>query len=76
MKKKEKNMKKPIINSELIKNYLEKNNITVTEFCKTCKLSKLTFFKILSNITLDYDIRYLYRIAKAMGCDICDIFVV
>lgn len=36
-------------NTTLILNFIKNNNLTKKEFCKLCKLSKTSFYNILSN---------------------------
>lgn len=52
---------KLIIKTELIKNYITTNNLTVKEFCEKCKISQNTYYRIVKGYT-KIRISTLYRI--------------
>ncbi len=60
------------INAGLIKEYIKANKLTVKEFCKQCKISVNTYYKIING--KNCDLVMLYRITKKLGIFIHDIF--
>lgn len=40
---------KNLVNTEMILKYLKENNLTKGKFCKACKISEMTFNRILNN---------------------------
>ncbi|MCI8596421.1 MAG: helix-turn-helix transcriptional regulator [Clostridia bacterium] len=60
------------INVELIKQYIKENKLSVKEFCKQCKVSVSTYYKIING--KNFDLIYLYRIAKRLHLSIHEIF--
>ena len=65
-------MKSRIIKTEIITNFIEKNNLSKTGFCKMIKIAPSTFNKIMNNST-NYGIVALFKIAKAMNSNIWEI---
>ena len=53
------------LNINLIFEYLNKNNLTKTEFCRQCKISRSTFYKIING--KDFQIIALFKMAKVMN---------
>ncbi|MDE7454886.1 MAG: helix-turn-helix transcriptional regulator [Clostridia bacterium] len=63
-----------IIDTNLIEEYMIKNNMSKKEFCARCKISTHTFDKICKQQT-DYNIIALFKIARLMNLHIKDLFV-
>ncbi|MDE7394871.1 MAG: helix-turn-helix domain-containing protein [Clostridiales bacterium] len=64
-------MKNPV-NTQRINEYIKKNGLTATDFCQKCKISILTFNQISAG--KDFELIALFRIARVMEVDICDLF--
>lgn len=62
-----------MIKTELIINYLNKEKLSKTAFCKKCKISYSTLNKILNNEE-NYNLIALFKIAKILNIRICEIF--
>lgn len=62
------------IKTELIANYIKQNKLTIKEFCKRCKISQETYYRIMNGCT---NIRSstLYRILVETDI-LCDDLVV
>ena len=56
-------------NIKLIDNFLKENNLTKTEFCKRCKISRI--YKNDFNI----DIVVIIKISYAINQKPCDLFI-
>ena len=41
-------------NIELIKKYMIKYKMNVSEFCKACKISRYSYYKIMNNQDINY----------------------
>lgn len=39
------------LKTELITDYIKRNNLTIKEFCKRCKISTNTYYRIMSGET-------------------------
>lgn len=63
------------INVKLILDYMEKNRLTKEEFAKKCSVTPKEMDKILSPNT-DYPIIYILRIARKIGVEFPDMFIV
>lgn len=63
---------KDLVNTQLIKNYINDNKLTKTAFCKRCKISIGTLNRIFSEKNVD--IRAIFKIARIMNKNICDLF--
>lgn len=61
------------IKTSLITNYMKKNKMTKTVFCKKCNISYNTLKKILKNQT-NFRIVALFKVAKVLKTNICDLF--
>ena len=64
---------KNTIKIEIIKNYLLKNKISKTKFCKMCKISPSTLNKILANDD-NFEIIALFKIAKVIKVEVYQMF--
>ena len=62
------NKMKDKIKTELIDEFLTTNKLSVDEFCKIAKISKVDLQKIY------FDIEVLFKITKIMKINICNIF--
>ena len=60
------------IDTNLIKWYLEENNLSVTQFCKICKITPTTYKKIMANENLDFIA--LYKIARVIKINVYQMF--
>lgn len=61
-------------NIKLIDNFLKENNLTKTEFCKRCKISKYSLSKIYKN-DFNIDIVVIIKISYAINQKPCDLFI-
>lgn len=61
------------INAELIKNFMTKNKISKTRFCRICHISPGTLKKIMNN-EKNFNIVALFRIARFMGLKVIELF--
>ena len=59
---------------ELIKKFLEENNLSKEEFCKNIEISVEDLDKILSN-SIDINVITLFNVAEGMGLDLIDLIV-
>lgn len=65
-------MKNLIINSNIIYDYLRKNNLSVKKFCKICNISYYQFHKMLTNISGVYS-NVLFNVCKTMNIKLKDL---
>ncbi len=61
-----------VVNVQKIKRYVEKNSLTKSSFCKLCKISVATLNRIYGG--KDFYLCALFKIAKAMGVRVCELF--
>lgn len=54
------------IKTELITDYIKQNHLTIKEFCKKCKMSPNTYYRIMKGAT-NINIRIIYNIAVEMN---------
>lgn len=61
------------IKTEIFLNYMEKEGLSKTAFCKKCKISYHTLQKILNN---DWNFRFtaLFRIARVIKVEVYQMF--
>ena len=71
MVKRGENMEKIIINCELIKKYMEKNNLSPKQFCKKCEISYYSYLKIMKNTITKF--RPLYNISVIINVTMKDL---
>lgn len=64
---------KTVININLIKDYIKDNNLTNPEFCKLCKISALTFERIMKD-DLEVDLTAIFRISRILDVRLCEMF--
>lgn len=62
-----------IIKIDLIKNYMKENNLSQKRFAEVCKINVWNLRQVLSD-GKDFNIIYLFKIAKAMKIDVCNLF--
>ncbi|MBQ7797942.1 MAG: hypothetical protein IJ371_02340 [Clostridia bacterium] len=60
------------INTQLIEKYIKDNNLSMTAFCKKCKIGLDTFYKIMLNKNVMTS--SLYKISKCMNVEFSKIF--
>ncbi|MDE6585193.1 MAG: helix-turn-helix domain-containing protein [Clostridia bacterium] len=53
------------LNTKLILDYIKNNNLTKKEFCRKCKISTSTLYKIINE--KDFQLIALFKIAKIMN---------
>lgn len=65
---------KNIINVSLIEDYMTKNNLSKSSFCKKCHIATKTYEKIINN---DYtgSVLALWKISQQMNIRISELFV-
>ncbi len=61
------------IKTELILNFIKKNNLTKSKFCNICKINTDTLNRILSK-TRNYRLSALFKIAKVIKIEVRDLF--
>ncbi len=63
----------PLFRFELIEEYIAREKITKKEFCRRCKISLSTFYRIKNGY--DFDLHILFKFAKVIGVPhIADLF--
>lgn len=60
------------MNVEMILEYIKSNNLTNKEFCKQCRISTSTFYRIMNN--KNFNLVSLFKIAKKMNVRVCQLF--
>ena len=60
-------------NQNLIKDYMEKHKLSMTAFCKLCKICPTTYKKIFANMSKGLSVSSVYRIAKILNVRIWDL---
>ena len=60
------------LNTKLIFDYIKNNNLTKTKFCRQCKISTSTFYKIISG--KDFRLIALIKMAKIMNLKLSQFF--
>ena len=66
-------MTKRVIKTELIEEYINKNHLSKTAFCKKCKIAPSTLKAILSQST-NVGIVALFKIVRVLNIEICELF--
>lgn len=61
------------INTKLIEDYIKENNLTKTEFCKLCKISTKTLYKILLYKS-KFSLIEIFKLARVMNISIINFF--
>lgn len=61
-----------LIKTELITDYITKNKLTKTKFCKLCNISYSVYVKIMSN-QYNFCIVSLFKIAKLLNIEVKDL---
>lgn len=62
------------INTQLFLDYMEKEGLSKTAFCKKCKISYVTLNKILNEQT-NFKIIALFRLARVLGIHVHQMFI-
>ena len=62
----------PFINVKLIDDYIKNNNLTVTKFCKLCKISPKTLKKLKNGE--DCRVIAVFKIARLMNIRVHQLF--
>ena len=62
-----------LIKTEIFENYMKKNNLSKTAFCKLCKISPSVLKKIMNNQNNFYIIA-LFRIARVIKMEVYQMF--
>ena len=58
--------------TDLIKQFRKENKLTIKRFCRMCKISSYTYYKII-NQELDCKITNLFRVAQAMNLSMSEL---
>ena len=61
------------IKTELIENYIKENNLSKSKFCKMCKISQSTLYKIMTNGE-NFRIIALFKIARVLKIQVFEMF--
>ncbi|MBR2614659.1 MAG: helix-turn-helix transcriptional regulator [Clostridia bacterium] len=64
---------KNAINNKIIYDFMKKENLTKTQFCKKCNISLFTFNKLVSQQT-NFSLTTIFKIARVMNVSIKDFF--
>ncbi len=64
-------MHKPL-NTDIIKKYLDDNGLSIKEFCRQCKISTSSFYRIMQD--KNFRIISLFKIAKKLNIPIHKFF--
>ena len=64
-------MKKIFINTELIKEYINRNKLTIKQFCARCEISYYSYLKIMKKTITKF--RPLYNIAVIIKVNMRDL---
>ncbi len=67
-------MQKEKFNGNLITNYLTTHNLSVNKFCKQCKVTKKSLFKVLNN-DFSVNIVVVFKIARFLNINTCEMFI-
>ncbi len=62
------------IDVKIISDYMAENNLSKSKFCKMCKISILSFDKVMSG-SLNCSIIILFKIANVINVRVCEMFV-
>ena len=60
------------INVDLILDYISKNNLTKKEFCRQCKISTSTLYKIING--KDFRLNALVKMARIINIELYQFF--
>lgn len=61
------------IRKDFFEKYMRDNNLTLTEFCKLCKISMYTYKKII-NGTGNYSVYSLLKLARVVDMEMFGLF--
>ena len=62
-----------LIKTEIIESYMQGNNLSKTQFCKLCKISIGTLYRLLSN-DINVELISFFRISKVIDIQIHQMF--
>lgn len=60
-------------NQKIIKDYMEKHQLSMSAFCKLCKITPTTYKKIFNNVLENMRVSSVYKIAKTLNVRIMDL---
>ena len=61
------------INVKIIEFYLKENNLSISKFCRLCKISTDTYKRIMTN--KNFKLNAIYKIAKVLKVHIYQMFI-
>ncbi len=61
------------LNISLIKNHINSNGLSIVEFCKLCRISTSTFYRIMQG--KDFNTMSIFKIAKEMNIQVFLLFL-
>ena len=64
-----------IINTKIIEDYIEQNNLSIAKFGEMCQICRQTYKQIMKQEDYDYDLKILFRIARILNVQICELFL-
>ena len=67
-------MKNLTFKTELITNYMNKNHLSKTAFCKLCRVHPRIFNKIMAH-DLHFGIKALFRICRVLKIEVYEFFI-
>ena len=60
-----------VVKTDLIKSFIKENNLSIAKFCKLCKISSSTLYKIFNG--KDFVVVALFKIARVMKVQVCQL---
>ncbi len=61
------------INTKLILDYLQENKMSKSKFCKLCKISNVTYEKMMTG-SLDFGVVSLFKVATVLNRQMHEMF--
>lgn len=62
-----------VIKTDLIKNFIKENGLTIAKFCELCKISPSTLYRIFNG--KNFILVALFKIACIMKVRVCELIV-
>lgn len=60
-----------VFKTDLIREFIKTNNFSIKEFCKCCRISTCTLYKILN--AQDFRLDAIFKVAKTMNMKVVDL---
>ena len=62
-----------IFNTQIVKDYIKNNKLTVKQFCENCKISYYSYRQFM-NDDLKISVPKVFRMARIIGVHLCFMF--